>query len=97
MAVEEVNNLQGKVKRTPDGRVDIPEIVLPEMPMSGKQPLSKEAVAITAKTIKKAAAATSFAEAMEIGYQGFAEIAGSDAAREGISAFLEGRPPVYKK
>jgi enoyl-CoA hydratase / 3-hydroxyacyl-CoA dehydrogenase len=36
-------------------------------------------------------------EALEIGYRGFGAIACTEAAREGISAFLEQRKPVFKK
>ena len=96
-AVEEVKNLQGKVKRISDAKVDIPEITIPDEPMAGKQPLSKEAVSIVLKTVKDGAAADSFAEALEIGYKGFGEIACTDAAKEGISAFLEKRKPEFKK
>jgi enoyl-CoA hydratase/3-hydroxyacyl-CoA dehydrogenase len=96
-ALEEVNNLEGNIKRIPDGKVDIPEITIPDQPMAGKQPLSKEAVSITAKTVKEGAAAESFADALEIGYKGFGEIACTDAAKEGISAFLEKRKPEFKK
>jgi len=96
-AVDEVNRLQGKAERTPDGKVDIPEVKLPESPMAGKLALSKEAVAIMAKIIKNGTAATSFKDALEVGYKGFGEIACTDAAREGISAFLERRQPEYKK
>jgi len=96
-SVEEVKNLQGKIKRIPDGSVDIPEIIIPDEPMSGKLALSKEAVSIAVKTIKDGAAADNFIEALEIGYKGFAEIACTDAAKEGISAFLEKRKPEYKK
>jgi len=96
-AVEEVENLQGKVRRIPDEKVDIPEIPIPDEPMAGKQPLSKEAVSIVQKTVKEGAAADSFAEALEIGYKGFGEIACTDAAKEGISAFLGKRKPEFKK
>ncbi len=96
-AVEEVKNLQGKVKRISDAKMDIPEITIPDEPMAGKQPLSKEAVSIVLKTVKDGAAADSFAEALEIGYKGFGEIACTDAAKEGISAFLEKRKPEFKK
>ena len=96
-AVEEVNNLQGRVKRISDAKVDIPEITMPDEPMAGKQPLSKEAASIVLKTVKDGAAADSFAEALEIGYKGFGEIACTDAAKEGISAFLEKRKPEFKK
>jgi enoyl-CoA hydratase/3-hydroxyacyl-CoA dehydrogenase len=96
-AVEEVKNLQGKIKKIPDGSVAIPEIAVPEPPMAGKLALSKEAISVMIQTIKKGAAAKTLAEALEIGYQGFAEIACTDAAREGISAFLEKRKPEFKK
>jgi enoyl-CoA hydratase/3-hydroxyacyl-CoA dehydrogenase len=96
-AVEEVKKLQGKVRRIPDEKVDIPEIAIPDEPMAGKQPLSKEAVFIVQKTVKEGAAADSFAEALEIGYKGFGEIACTDAAKEGISAFLGKRKPEFKK
>jgi len=96
-AVKEVNSLQGNIKRIPDGNVDIPEIDIPAQPMAGKLPLSKEVVSIIAKTIKDGAAADNLADALEIGYQGFGESACTDAAREGISAFLERRSPEFKK
>ena len=96
-SVKEVKNLQGKIKRISDRSVDIPEILIPDEPMAGKLALSKEAVSIAVKTIKDGAAADSFIEALEIGYKGFAEIACTDAAKEGISAFLEKRKPEYKK
>lgn len=96
-AVEEVKNLEGKIKRIPDRSVDIPEITIPDQPMAGKLALSKEAISIIVKTIKAGAAADTFADALEIGYQGSAEIACTDAAKEGISAFLEKRKPEFKR
>jgi enoyl-CoA hydratase/3-hydroxyacyl-CoA dehydrogenase len=96
-AIEEVENLQGKVTGIPPGKLEIPELVIPDEPKAGKQLLSKEAVAITAQTIQKAAATADLAAALEIGYQGFGEIACSEAAKEGISAFLERRKPDFKK
>jgi len=96
-ALKEVDRLQGKVTPMPDGKVNIPPIVLPDQPMSDKLPLSREAVAIVAKTIEKGAAVVTFAEALEVGYNGFGETACTDAAKEGISAFLEKRRPEYTK
>ncbi|MCX5799620.1 MAG: hypothetical protein NTU90_08690 [Proteobacteria bacterium] len=65
--------------------------------MAGKLCLSKEAVSVVVKTIQKGAATYQFEDALEIGYQGFGEIACTGAAKEGISAFLERRQPVYNK
>ncbi|MFW6114788.1 MAG: 3-hydroxyacyl-CoA dehydrogenase/enoyl-CoA hydratase family protein [Thermodesulfobacteriota bacterium] len=96
-AVQEVHALQGKIQRIPDGPVDIPEITIPEEPKAGKLPLSREAISIIAKTVKAGAAADTFAEALERGYRGSAEIACIDAAKEGIFAFLEKRRPEFTK
>ena len=96
-AVNEGKNIQGKIKRIPDGKVDIPEIIIPDQPMAGKLSLSQEAVSITVKTIQDGVNADSFGDALEVGYRGFGEVACSDAAKEGISAFLEKRKPEFKQ
>jgi enoyl-CoA hydratase/3-hydroxyacyl-CoA dehydrogenase len=96
-AVETVNNLQGKTARIPEGKVEIPEFSIPDEPKAGKQALSKEAVSLTVKVIQEGAATANFNDALEIGYKGFGEIACTDAAKEGISAFLEKRPPNFTK
>ena len=96
-AIKEAKNMQGKVKRIPERKVAIPDISIPAEPMAGKQALSKEAVSIIVQTVKDGAAADSLAEALEIGYQGFGRIACTDAAKEGVTAFLEKRKPEFKK
>jgi 3-hydroxyacyl-CoA dehydrogenase len=96
-AIEEVNNLQGKTQRIPDGKVDLEAMQPIENPMAGKLALSREAVSIVGKTIKDAAAANTFQEALEIGYRGFGVIACTEAAKEGISAFQQRREPNYTK
>jgi len=96
-AIQAVTELQGQIVRIPDGSVAIPELKIPDQPYAGKQQLSREAVSICAHTIQDGAAAESFADALEIGYNGFAEIACTEAAKEGISAFLERRPPRFDK
>ena len=96
-AVDEVKSLEAKIQRIPDGKVDITEITIPDEPMAGKLPLSKEAITIIEKTMKAGAAAGTFAEALEVGYQGSAEIACTEAAKEGITAFLEKRRPEFRK
>ena len=96
-ALEAVKSLQGKIARIPDGEIKIPQFKIPAEPKAGRQALSKEAVSLTVKVVREGAATASFNDALEIGYKGFGEIACTEAAREGISAFLEKRPPVFKK
>ena len=88
---------RARSRESPDGKVEIPEFSIPDPPMAGKQVLSREAVSIIVKTIKAGAAAGTFDQALEIGYEGNAEIACTDAAKEGITAFLEKRRPDFKK
>ena len=96
-AVKEVHNIAGNIQRIPEGKIDIPEISVPDNPMAGKLKLSEEGISIIVKTVKAGASADSLNEALEIGYQGSAEIACTDGAKEGISAFLEKRRPEFKK
>ncbi|MGD9411577.1 MAG: hypothetical protein PVJ54_06935, partial [Desulfobacterales bacterium] len=70
---------------------------IPQEPKSGKLALSKEAVSLTVKVVQDGAAAANFNDALEVGYSGFGEIACTDAAKEGISAFLQKRPPNFVK
>ena len=96
-AVETVNRLQGNIERISGQPAEIAAIVIADPPMAGKQPLSREAVAIIVKTIKEGAAVDTLSEALEVGYAGFGEIACTAAAKEGISAFLEKRKPEFTK
>jgi len=95
-AIREVSNLSGRIKRIPDGKVDIPKMEMPENPMAGKLALSKESISIIIKTVEKGAGAERFADALEIGYRCFGEIACTGAAKEGVAAFMEKRAPVFK-
>ena len=96
-AVKKVGEMSDNIPRIHEGPVDIPEISIPDPPMAGRLALSKEAVSIIAKTITNGAASRSLKDALEIGYRGAGEIACTEAAKEGISAFLEKREPEYKK
>lgn len=96
-AVKLAGSMGDTLKRIPDGKVDIPKIEVPEQPAAGKLALSKESISIAVKTIEAGATAESFREALEIGYAGFGDVACTDAAREGITAFLQKRKPEYKK
>jgi len=95
-AISQVQRLMGNMPRISNAAVDIPEISIPAEPAAGKQPLSREAVSITADTVQKASAANDLETALEIGYGGFGDIACSDAAKEGISAFLQKRKPIFR-
>jgi len=96
-AIKEVKRLQNSISRIPDGKIKIPEVKIPDPPMCGDLRLSNEVVSIIARTIKQGAAAEHFSDALEIGYRAFGEAATTDAAKEGISAFLEKRQPNYIK
>ena len=96
-AVARVKSLENNIPRIPDGEIELPPITLPETLMAGDLALSKEVVGILKKTIEKGAKAKTFLEALGAGYQGAAEAACTDAAKEGIGAFLEKRAPVFEK
>ena len=96
-AAQEVRDLAGKVEHLPDGPVEIDEVSPVDKPMAGKLPLSKEVVDIIARAIGEAARAPSLQEALEVGYKAFGQAACTEAAREGISAFLEKRNPEFTK
>jgi enoyl-CoA hydratase/3-hydroxyacyl-CoA dehydrogenase len=96
-ALQEVKGLTGKVEHIPDGPVEIVDMEPVEKPMAGKLPLSKEVVDIISKAIGEAARAPTFEEALELSYKAFGQVACTEAAKEGISAFLEKRPPEFKK
>jgi len=96
-AVQGVKDLVGKVEHIPEGPVEIAEMELVERPMAGKLPLSREVVEIISRAIGEAARAPTFEEALEVGYKAFGQAACTEAAKEGISAFLEKRSPEFRK
>lgn len=96
-AVSEVNNLVGKIERIRDGPVEMDVLDVVENPMAGDLPLSKEVDTIACRAIREGAAASTFAEALEIGYKAFGETACTKAAKEGITAFMEKRKPEFRK
>jgi enoyl-CoA hydratase/3-hydroxyacyl-CoA dehydrogenase len=75
----------------------LPYLEVVSKPQIRQQALSKEAVTLTVKVVQKGAAIANFNDALEIGYKGFREIACTEAAKEGISAFLQKRPPNFTK
>ena len=96
-AVQEVKDLMGKVEHIPDGAVEIAEMESVSKPMGGKLSLSREVVEIISNAIGEASRAATFEEALEIGYKAFGQVACTEAAKEGISAFLEKRSPEFRK
>jgi enoyl-CoA hydratase/3-hydroxyacyl-CoA dehydrogenase len=96
-AIAEVSNLQGNIPRVPDGPVDIPEFVVPDAPMAGDLPLSKEILGIIGGIINKAAKAKTLAEALEIAYVGAGDISCAPDCKEGVTAFLQKRKPQFAK
>ena len=96
-AIEEVMRLQDDMPKITQEALSIPPFTVPEAPMAGSMPLSKEALDIFAKVINGAAAADSLAEALEISYQGAGDISCIDASKEGVNAFLQKRKPNFTK
>ena len=95
VALSEVNNIVGNIERVRDEPVDIGELETVEKPTADDLALSREVDAIICKTMKQAATAKTFEDALEIGYTAFGEVACTRAAKEGISAFVEKRKPNF--
>jgi enoyl-CoA hydratase/3-hydroxyacyl-CoA dehydrogenase len=96
MAAARVRDLAGKVTPIGDAPVTL-SIEAAEARSSSGQVLSRECIDIMEQAIRDAAAASSFAAALEAGYLAFGRSACTDAAREGITSFQEKRPPDFGK
>ena len=81
--------------RTPDAPVALADGEPSGAVGADGQALSAGVVACIDRAVRAAAAATSLAAALEIGYRAFGEVACSRAAREGIDAFLARRAPDF--
>jgi enoyl-CoA hydratase/3-hydroxyacyl-CoA dehydrogenase len=96
-AVARVWTLSGPLARPIDQPVPI-EAPQPVEPIAANgQRLSATVLHIIETAICDAAAAPTFGAALEIGYRAFAASACTAAAREGIDAFLQRRPPDFSK
>ncbi|MEZ5785193.1 MAG: 3-hydroxyacyl-CoA dehydrogenase NAD-binding domain-containing protein [Xanthobacteraceae bacterium] len=96
-AVARAQELSGHVARPADAAVRI-EAAAPIEPVGAHgQRLSAEVIRILENAVGEAAAAASFAEALEIGYRAFGASACTAAAREGIDSFLQRRPADFAK
>ncbi len=92
-AVACVHALAGK-RRAP---LDHPVAIAPFDAMAAAQPLSREVVGIIEDAVRTAAAAPTFATALDVGYRAFGRSACTAAAREGIIAFRERRKPDFSR
>ena len=92
-------DLNGKTHRIEDRPVTIAPIIREvNSPCSySGQPLSSAVIELMCGAIQDAAAAASFSEALEIGYAAFGDSACTDAAKEGIGAFMRGSKPDFQK
>ncbi len=96
-AIKQVRALSGRVQPPSDGAVAIAQLTPAKPVAAGGQPLSGEVLGIMERAIMDAAAAPTFAAALEIGYRAFGASACTAAAREGIAAFHERRAPDFTK
>lgn len=96
-AVDRAKAFEGSVdpiREQLDGPADVtaPE-PQPDPVSTDNQPLSPEVDELVCETIAEAAVEPTLDDALEVGYEAFAEAACTDAAREGVTAFVEGREP----
>jgi enoyl-CoA hydratase/3-hydroxyacyl-CoA dehydrogenase len=96
-AVTRVHALAGKLPRPRDGAVVIAPSAAIEPVAANGQRLSAEVIGLIDAAIRDAAAAPTFAAALEIGYRAFGKSACTAAAREGIDSFLQRRVPDFGK
>jgi len=94
--VKDLSDRQHKIR---DEAVSISPIIREiNDPLSAQgQSLSPEVIEIMCTAIIGAAAADSFQEALEIGYRAFGDSACTNASKEGIGAFTQGRTPNFRK
>ncbi|MBN9462113.1 MAG: enoyl-CoA hydratase/isomerase family protein [Burkholderiales bacterium] len=95
LALERVDTISGHVKKIAEGPVSIPALTPVEPKAANGDRLSSEVIGIMEKAVRDAAAASTFADALEVGYRAFARSACTAAAKEGVAAFQERRRPDF--
>lgn len=96
-AVARVRALAGRTSAIASAPVALPAFAPIDPVAADGRTLSREVLAILEDAVRKAAAAPSLGEALEIGYRAFAASACTAAAREGIDAYREGRNPDFSR
>lgn len=96
MAAARVRELANSIAPIGDAPVAV-GIEPVEARSAGGQVLSRECIDIMEQAIREAAAAPSFAAALEAGYRAFGRSACTEAAREGITSFKEKRPADFSR
>ena len=96
-AIDRVHALAGAVPRIAERAPAPPRLQTDATPPRSAEGrvLSAAVVGVIARAVHDAAAAPTLAEALEVGYRAFGEVACTAAAREGIEAFLAHRAPDF--
>ena len=92
-AIAQVHALSGQSAASRDGALAVPAFA--RAPAKGGRPLSAAVTSLIENAVSEAARASSFTEALEVGYHAFGAAACTAAAREGIDAFLARREPDF--
>ena len=96
-AVARVRALAGRPSPIAAGAIAMAPLESIAPAAASGQPLSKEIMGILEGAVRDAGDAKTLGEALEIGYRAFGASACTAAAREGITAFQEGRKPDFRK
>jgi enoyl-CoA hydratase/3-hydroxyacyl-CoA dehydrogenase len=94
-AVARVHALAGRRRTIASGAVPLAPLPPIEPRAASGQLLSRQVLGLLEQAVRAAAAAPSWAEALDIGYRAFGASACTAAAREGIEAALAGRTPDF--
>jgi enoyl-CoA hydratase/3-hydroxyacyl-CoA dehydrogenase len=97
VAVRQVRSLAGLPGNLARGPVALPALEPITPATANGMALSATAIALMEDAIRGAAAASTLASALEVGYRAFGASACTAAAREGISAFVERRRADFTK
>ena len=94
-AVARVHALHGRLPNIADAAVGLPRFDAAAARSAEGRTLSAAITGLIAAAVRDAAAAPTLGQALEVGYRAFGAAACTAAAREGITAFIERRPPDF--